>query len=279
VPTIPAPGSGRTLGSLDDRRSLERGTGPFELLSQLTLLIVVAKENDTCHFYRMSEAPPASPICAHRAGRPRRGTETARIDALINAATRVFLRDGYGLASIDKVASEAGVSTRTIYERFKNKADLLGAVIRRLVDRMATVIASADLDGLEPRSALMSLARTMIERARDPDSAALFRIVATEAHRFPELAAQMRANDKRCVDGALAHYLRREIKRGTLVLADPDKAAALFLQMVFAELHECWLFGDEQALAQLDLASHLQYVIDLFLLGAAPRAAPASGSA
>jgi AcrR family transcriptional regulator len=204
-------------------------------------------------------------------GRPRRGTEGARIDALINAATRVFLRDGYGLASIDKVASEAGVSTRTIYERFKNKADLLVAVIRRLVNRMATGITGADLEGLEPREALTLIARTITDRARDPDSAALFRIVATEAHRFPELALQMRENDKRCVDEALAAYLRREIKRGTLVLSDPDKAAALFMQMVFSELHDRWLFGPHEELAQLDLTSHLHYVVDLFLLGAAPR--------
>jgi TetR/AcrR family transcriptional regulator, mexJK operon transcriptional repressor len=224
----------------------------------------------------MVETREAPKPAAHGVGRPKRGTEASRIDALINTATVVFLRDGYGLASIDKVASEARVSTRTIYERFKNKADLLGAVIRRLVDRMATVIASADLDGLEPRSALMLIARILVDRARDPDSAALFRIVATEANRFPELAAQMRESDKRCVDGALADYLRREIRRGTLVLADPDKAAALFLQMVFSELHECWLFGDEQTLAQLDMDSHLHYVIDLFLLGAAPRPGQAS---
>src|ERR1019366_463596 len=81
----------------------------------------------------------------HRVGRPRRGTESARTDTLIGAATRVFLRDGYGGASIDKVASEAGVSTRTIYERFKNKADLLGAVISRLADRdMATGLATEE---------------------------------------------------------------------------------------------------------------------------------------
>jgi AcrR family transcriptional regulator len=207
-------------------------------------------------------------------GRPRRGTEGARIDALINAATHVFLRDGYGLASIDKVAGEAGVSTRTIYERFKNKADLLVAVIRRLVDRMATGVASADLEGLEPRAALMLIASTITDRARDPDSAALFRIVATEAHRFPELALQMRENDKRCIDAALASYLKREIKRGTLVLTDPDKAAALFLHMVFSELHDRWLFGPEDALRQLDLTAHLNYVVDLFLSGAAPRHAP-----
>lgn len=212
-----------------------------------------------------SDQPP------RKVGRPRRGTEGARIDALINAATHVFLRDGYALASIDKVASEAGVSTRTIYERFKNKADLLVAVIRRLVNRMATGVASVDLEGLEPRAALTLIARTITDRASDPDSAALFRIVATEAHRFPDLALQMREHDKRCVDAALAAYLRREIKRGTLVLPDPDKAAALFLQMVFSELHDCWLFGPEDALAHLDLTSHLNYVVDLFLLGAAPR--------
>jgi AcrR family transcriptional regulator len=193
---------------------------------------------------------------------------------LINAATHVFLRDGYGLASIDKVASEAGVSTRTIYERFKNKAGLLVAVIERLLERMATGITGADLEGLEPRAALMLIARAITDRARDPASAALFRIVATEAHRFPELALQMRENDKRCIDAALAAYLRREIKRGTLVLADADKAAALFLQMVFCELHERWLFGPEEALAQPDLTAHLNYVVDLFLLGAAPRHAP-----
>src|SRR5580698_6820081 len=95
-------------------------------------------------------------------GRPRRGTENARTAALINAATRVFLREGYGLASIDKVASEAGVSTRTIYERFKNKADLLAAVITRLVDRdMETVLATAELDRLDPKEALTAIAQAI----------------------------------------------------------------------------------------------------------------------
>jgi TetR/AcrR family transcriptional regulator, mexJK operon transcriptional repressor len=209
---------------------------------------------------------------APKRGRPRRGTELARTAALIDAATRVFLRDGYGLASIDKVAAEAGVSTRTIYERFKNKADLLGAVISRLVDRMSTVLATVDLNRLEPRAALTTIARTITDRVRDPDSAALFRIVAAESHRFPELAAKMRETDKRCVDHAVANYFRDQIGRGALTLADPERAATLFLQMICCELHESLLFGDEAAVAGLDWDSHIEHVIDIFLLGAAPRA-------
>jgi AcrR family transcriptional regulator len=204
-------------------------------------------------------------------GRPRRGTEAARTTALINAATRVFLREGYGLASIDKVAAEAGVSTRTIYERYKNKADLLGAVISRLVDGMSTVLATADLKRLEPRAALGVIADTITGRARDPDAAALFRIVATEAHRFPELAAKMRENNKRCVDSVVASYLRAQVARGALALDDPDRAATLFLQMICAELHESLLFGGEAAVARLDCKVHVEHVIDIFLLGATPR--------
>src|ERR1700675_2771569 len=101
--------------------------------------------------YRAS-TPAVTPH--YKVGRPRRGTESARTDTLIAAATRVFLRDGYGFASMDKVASEARVSTRTIYERFKNKGDLLGAVISRLVERnMETVLSTEELDRLEPRQA------------------------------------------------------------------------------------------------------------------------------
>ncbi len=211
------------------------------------------------------------PIC--KVGRPRRGTESARSAALLGAATRVFLREGYGLASIDKVAGEAGVSTRTIYERFKNKADLLAAVITRLVDRdMAMVMATAELDRLDPKDALMTIAQTITSRARDPEAAALFRIVATEAFRFPELAAKMRDGSKRW-EGIIADYLRGQVERETLHLADPGRAAALFLQMVCAELHECVLFGRAEAMAQIDFTPHLTHAIDIFLYGAAPRTA------
>jgi AcrR family transcriptional regulator len=212
-----------------------------------------------------------------RVGRPRLGTQAARADLLIAAATHVFLRDGYGSASIDKVASEAGVSTRTIYERFKNKADLLGAVISRLVQRdVEQVLATDELDRLQPAEALAVIGRIITSRVCDPDSAALFRICATEGQRFPELAGKMRSSVKRRMEEAVGGYLRRQVERGTLRLVDPDKAAALFLQMVCADLQECLLFGAPGDLGKLDFTSHLHQVVDIFLYGALPRDAAAA---
>jgi AcrR family transcriptional regulator len=190
---------------------------------------------------------------------------------MIAAATRVFLRDGYGAASIDKVAHEAGVSTRTIYERFRNKADLLTSVITRLVERDMVTLFGAELDRMSTRQALLAIGETVTGRARAPDAAALFRIVAAEAQRFPALAAKMRAGTKVRVNNAVANYLRGQMLRGKLVLADPDRAAALFMQMVCAELHECLLFGSPDEIAKLDFAAHLQQVVGIFLNGTAPR--------
>jgi TetR/AcrR family transcriptional regulator, mexJK operon transcriptional repressor len=228
---------------------------------------------------------PLNPVMRERrtaaphVGRPRRGTEAARSDSLIAAATRVFLRDGYGSASIDKVAREAGVSTRTIYERFRNKADLLVSVITRLVERdMATVFATAELERLQVRQALVTIGETIAGRACDPEAAALFRIVSAEARRFPALAEKMRANTKTRMVNAIATYFRGQIHKGTLSLTDPERSAALFIRMVCAELHECLLFGSPEEISKLDFAAHVDLVVRIFLNGAAPRRA-AGGTA
>src|SRR5205807_1135196 len=111
-----------------------------------------------------------------------------------------------------------------------------------------------------------------------PDSAALFRICAAESHRFPELAAKMRSCAKARIDDAMASYFRRQTLRGTLALADPDRAASLFLQMVCAELHECLLFGSAQDMARIDFDAHLRTVIEIFLNGAVPRGSGGGGA-
>ncbi len=233
--------------------------------------IVLVMENETCHFYAVDKGL-STETAAPRVGRPRRGTEAARADHLLTSATRVFLRDGYNSASIDRVATEAGVSTRTIYERYKNKEDLFAAVITRLVDRdMASGLAPAELERLAPAQALLAIGQVIARRVCDPESAALFRILAQEAQRYPGLAAKMRSNAKARVDDAIANYLRGQNRAGNLRLSDPDRAAVLFLQMVCAELHDCLLFGTAAELEALDFAAHLTIVVELFLNGALPR--------
>ncbi|MET9627616.1 TetR/AcrR family transcriptional regulator [Lentzea sp. NPDC006480] len=57
--------------------------------------------------------------------------------AILRGALSVFARDGYSRASIDGIAKEAEVSTRTLYNHFADKADLFRHVIQASADEAA----------------------------------------------------------------------------------------------------------------------------------------------
>jgi AcrR family transcriptional regulator len=47
--------------------------------------------------------------------------------AIVAAARQTFLENGYGQASMDRIAESATVSVKTIYRHFKNKDELFSA--------------------------------------------------------------------------------------------------------------------------------------------------------
>jgi TetR/AcrR family transcriptional regulator, mexJK operon transcriptional repressor len=203
------------------------------------------------------------------AGRPRRGTETTRLEAIVAVATRAFLRDRYDAVSIGQVAREAGVSTRTIYNRFRNKADLFAAVVTRFVERdTVSVVAPGEFDEIDPKRALTIIAQRLADRAHRPDFMALLRTVAVEARRFPALAATIRERDKARVDTAIADYFRRQAHRGVMAISDTDAAAALFVQIVCAELHEYWLLLAANEMRKLNFGVGLNLSVEIFMHGA-----------
>ena len=52
---------------------------------------------------------------------------------LVDAATDLFIRDGYEASSMAKIAKQAGVTSNTIYWYFKDKDELLLAVLNQLL--------------------------------------------------------------------------------------------------------------------------------------------------
>ena len=201
----------------------------------------------------------------HSVGRPRRGTELFREQALIDAATRVFLQGGYVSSSIQKVAREAGVSTRTIYERYKNKGELLGAVVAHLVEKDITTMSVAELDGLSVKDALLTIGNTITARITAPAVSSLLQLLAAECRRFPKLALSMRERTKDRIDGAVEQYFRAQKEKGVLLLPDPAKAASLFTQMINGELKDGILFGTALIVPEPQLRQHVSFVVEFFL--------------
>lgn len=52
-------------------------------------------------------------------------------DHLVDTAVRVFLRDGFHAAGVDRIIAEAGVAKMTLYNHFRSKDELILAALRR----------------------------------------------------------------------------------------------------------------------------------------------------
>lgn len=97
----------------------------------------------------------SSPPRAQRLGREERREQTRA--QLLDAAERVFAREGYRGASVVAIAEEAGYSHGAVYSNFKGKEDLFLVLVEERIDaRLARVYEAADGElsrGIEPREA------------------------------------------------------------------------------------------------------------------------------
>jgi len=77
--------------------------------------------------------------------RPRREDVRAQI---LEAAIVVFNREGYGAASIQKIAAEAGFTKGAVYSNFDSKQELFGAIMRARFSETSLAV----LEGITPTS-------------------------------------------------------------------------------------------------------------------------------
>lgn len=161
---------------------------------------------------------------------------------IIEAATVLFLRDGYGGTSMDHIAASAGVSKQTVYKHFADKAELFRAIVSGVSAKAEAIVAEMSaclhdeavttVDAL--RTALTDLARSYLDGVLQPTVLALRRLVIAEAERFPDLAeAYYTQTVSRAID-LIAGALRRFAGRELLTVADPYLAAAHFAYLVLA---------------------------------------------
>jgi AcrR family transcriptional regulator len=81
----------------------------------------------------------------------RRQAATARRDAVIAAAERRFLTDGYATSTIAAVAADAGISVDFVYKSFGGKPGLVRAIWNKALEGVGPVPAERRSDDLQSR--------------------------------------------------------------------------------------------------------------------------------
>ena len=78
-----------------------------------------------------------------------KGTRTAA--RILDAATTVLSRDGFGGATLGRIAEEAGIDKRGVLYHFGSREALLVRVVQRVAERTAANIEAESLDAAQDR--------------------------------------------------------------------------------------------------------------------------------
>lgn len=156
---------------------------------------------------------------------------TRQLD-ILDAATRVFLNNGYYITSIDEVAKQAGVSKPTIYKYFESKEELFRAVVRSLSERFTERLAVLDLNDMPPAQGLKQFAQTYLSELLKPTIVSLYRIVLAESYQFPELVDVFFNDGCNPVKNVLLEFLDEQHDKGTMHCPDAALVCDFFYGMI-----------------------------------------------
>ncbi|MCW6512884.1 TetR/AcrR family transcriptional regulator [Lichenifustis flavocetrariae] len=205
----------------------------------------------------------------HTGGRPSQEEALRRDERLVEIAARMFMERGFDATTIDAVAEAASVGKATVYARYKDKAELFAAVLKRQVDRwLAVNDASMPAEGTI-EEVLLALARRKIAIALTPEAVAINRIVSAQAGRFPELAKLVYKEGSQRSTAQIAELLRGFVHTGEIVTTDLEITAELFSSLIIGRQIRLALLGIDIDPEPLD--QRLRAAVQLFLNGARPR--------
>jgi TetR/AcrR family transcriptional regulator, mexJK operon transcriptional repressor len=211
-----------------------------------------------------------------RSSRPSRATtaneehrSARKHRAIVEAATTVFLRNGYLGTSMDEIAALAGVSKQTVYKHFADKERLFAEIVSSAVDEVSEPVYNEVLkleDSGDLEADLRDLARRQLTAVMQPRLLQLRRLVIGEAGRFPELGRIFYERGPGRTVAALATAFERLAKRGALHLDDPLLAAQHLNWLIMSiPLNQAMLLGEDEPPAPADLDRYADSGVRVFL--------------
>ena len=204
-------------------------------------------------------------------GRPPIRSDEETRHLLIESAGKEFETDGYAGTCMADVAERAGVSTKTVYRLFPNKADLLAQVVS---DRIGQFMLEIDADGLNGLPIAEALERMLVAYGTltlSEQSIAIHRLVISESGKFPEIRSAFHELAIRRANEGIAAWLRRQCERGLIMLDDPSTAAGMLRGMIAMDPQRAVMLGQRVIPDQEEIATRARQCAHLFLNGCAVR--------
>jgi AcrR family transcriptional regulator len=129
------------------------------------------------------------------------GQDPTRADLLVAAAAEIFAERGFEAATVQQIASRAGVSTGLLYRYFPGKADLARAIVASFHEEEAVALAALKHVNVDPEAAIVAYVEGWVAAAtEDPRSCALMAEIAGLAVRDGQVRADVTEGERHAVD-------------------------------------------------------------------------------
>jgi TetR/AcrR family transcriptional regulator, mexJK operon transcriptional repressor len=195
--------------------------------------------------------------------------------AILEAATTVFLRNGYLGTSMDEIAALARVSKQTVYKHFEDKEQLFTEIVVSAVDEAGDPVHDELRrlqDSRDVEADLRDFARRELTAVMRPRLMQLRRLLIGEASRFPHLGRTFFERGQLRTNAALATAFERLAERGALRLDDPHLAAQHFnLLIMGAPINQAMLLGRDDPPSAAELDRYVENGVRVFLAAYGPR--------
>lgn len=205
-----------------------------------------------------------------RSGRPTKEQAGHLTEHIVEVATRLFLESSFEAVSVDLIAATARVSKQTFYARFASKETLFAAVIRKGVnDLLMPAVTESNREG-PIEATLVRIGVELSKMALTPAAIALDRLIASEAHQFPQLALAYHENAVHA-RGLIANVFSNAMRDGQIRSADAGLLAEQFLYAIVDGPVRAIVLSGKVAKADKNLRERVAGAVGLFLDGCRER--------
>jgi AcrR family transcriptional regulator len=161
--------------------------------------------------------------------------------AILDAAVKVFARQGFHACRVSDIADEAGVAYGLLYHYFPSKEDVLSTLFLERWGVMLQMIREVDGEALPAREKLAAIASFIVESYRhDPD---VMKVIIVEVTRAANSFGQTHLGQIREAYTLIAAIVTKAQAEGVFKADIDAEFAAMTFYGAIEQVLTGWIFG------------------------------------
>ena len=162
---------------------------------------------------------------------------------ILDAAVRVFARQGFHTSRVSDIADEAGVAYGLLYHYFQSKDEVLDTLFAERWGLMLAAIDEIDAHALSAREKLEAIASFIVDSYRhDP---ATMKVIIVEVTRAANTFGQTHLPEIRQAYGRIADIVAAAQADGSFSASVTPQFAAMAFYGAIEQVLTGWIFADD----------------------------------